>query len=353
MPIQETTQVLVRKGSFITLVVLITLAFLGLIQDFLMACFWAAILSVVFHRTFRIIRIKLKGRSNLAAFATVLFILFVVILPLFLVTLALVRESAQLYQRIQTGDINLSALVDEIQSQLPLLQSWATKIGVDFNELRDGLSSTALEVTQTVANRALLYAGNALNTTIQFFLMLYLLFFFLKDGKIILRHIIRVVPMGDKREWALLNRIASVARATLKGTIIVAIVQGSIGGLLFWSLGIDGAVLWGVLMTLLSLLPVGGSGIVWIPAAIIFLIQGQIAKALIIIAVGSLFIGLIDNLLRPLLVGRDTKMPDYLVLLATLGGITWFGLSGFIIGPVIAAIFLTCWDMMAKEYGMD
>jgi len=149
----------------------------------------------------------------------------------------------------------------------------------------------------------------------------------------------------------LFERFAQVSKATLKGTVVVALVQGSIGGVLFALVGIPAALLWGVAMTLLALLPVGGSAIIWIPAAIILFVQGNVVEAFIVVAVGSLIIGLVDNLLRPLLVGRDTGMPDYLVLISTLGGITWFGLSGFVIGPTIAALFITVWEMMGKDYG--
>jgi len=146
-------------------------------------------------------------------------------------------------------------------------------------------------------------------------------------------------------------RFAQVSKATLKGTLVVALVQGSIGGIVFACLGIPAALLWGVAMTLLALLPVGGSAIVWFPTVIILLAQGHTYKALILLVIGVLIIGLVDNLLRPLLVGRDTEMPDYLVLLSTLGGITYFGLSGFVIGPTIAALFITVWEMMGKDYG--
>ncbi|MEL7162150.1 MAG: AI-2E family transporter [Bacteroidota bacterium] len=132
---------------------------------------------------------------------------------------------------------------------------------------------------------------------------------------------------------------------------MVAIVQGSIGGVLFALVGIPAALLWGVAMTLLALLPVGGSAIVWLPAAVILFAQGFVGRAIAIVIVGTLIIGLVDNLLRPLLVGRDTEMPDYLVLISTLGGITYFGLSGFVIGPTIAALFITVWEMMGKDYG--
>ena len=207
------------------------------------------------------------------------------------------------------------------------------------------------EATGLVADRVFNYTQNALSFTAQFFLMLYVLFFFLRDGRKMLNAAINVVPLGNKWERTLIERFASVARATLKGTLIVAVVQGSIGGLMFAILGIEGALFWGVMMTILSLLPVGGSAIVWAPAAAILAWQGLWGKAIALVIVGTLGIGLIDNILSPILVGRDTEMPDFLVQLATLGGIAWFGLSGFVLGPVIAALFLTFWQTAGKEYG--
>ena len=142
-----------------------------------------------------------------------------------------------------------------------------------------------------------------------------------------------------------------MARATIKGTLAVGLVQGFLGGVMFWALGIDGAVFWGVVMVLLSVLPLIGASLVWIPAAIFLLVSGAYIKAFIIVVVGVLVIGLVDNVLRPILVGRDTKMPDYLILLSTLGGLTMFGISGFVIGPIIASLFLAIWVMFQSEYG--
>lgn len=341
----------VRRGIFLLLVLFVTVAFVLLINDFLLACFWAVVLAVIFHNTFRRIRIRLRGRNNLSAALTTLLILLVVVIPTLLIATALVNESLHLYQRIEGGEIKISDAVTFVEDRLPEAERFLSQFGFNVDQFKQRISQAALTVTETIANQALSYTQNAITFTIQFFLMLYLLFFFLRDGQMLVRKLIDTVPIGNRRERMLLNRFASVARATLKGTLIVALVQGTIGGVLFWAVGIEGALLWGVVMTLFSLLPVGGSGLVWGPAAIIFLIQGQIAKAIIIVAVGALLIGLIDNLLRPILVGRDTQMPDYLVLLATLGGLAWFGLSGFIIGPVIAALFISCWEIMSNEYG--
>lgn len=342
---------IIRQGTFLLLVVLVTMTFFGLIQSFLLTSFWAALLALVFRNTFRRLRIRLRGRDNLAASLTTLLILFVVVIPLFFVTVALVNQSAELYVRIQSGEVDANIIIDWIESRVPIADEFLKQFGYSFEQLKTALSEAALSVTQAAAGQAINFTQNAINWMVQFFLMLYLLFFFLRDGQQIMKAIMDVLPMGNRREKILFQRFAKVSRATLKGTLIVAIVQGSIGGILFALVGIEGAVFWGAVMTLLSLLPVGGSGLVWIPAAIIMFVQGSYIKGIIIVITGVLIIGLIDNFLRPMLVGRDTEMPDYLILLATLGGIAWFGLSGFVLGPVVAALFITCWDMMGKEYG--
>lgn len=342
---------IIRQGTFLILVILVTVTFFGLIQSFLLASFWAALLALIFRNTFRRLRIRFRGKDNLAASLTTLLILFVVVIPLFFITVALVQQSAELYASIQAGDIDANIVIDWLQSRVPIADEFLQGFGYSFAQLKTALSDIALSVTQAAAGQAINFTQNAINWMVQFFLMLYLLFFFLRDGQEIMQRVMDVLPMGNRREKILFHRFAKVARATLKGTMIVALVQGSIGGVLFALVGIQGAVFWGAVMTLLSLLPVGGSGIVWIPAAIIMFVQGAYAKGIIIIVAGVLIIGMIDNFLRPMLVGRDTEMPDYLILLATLGGIAWFGLSGFVLGPVVAALFITCWDMVGKEYG--
>jgi predicted PurR-regulated permease PerM len=147
----------------------------------------------------------------------------------------------------------------------------------------------------------------------------------------------------------LFANFAAVSRATIKGTLVVALVQGMLGGFLFAILGINAAVLWGALMAVLSLLPAVGSAFVWVPAAGILFATGHLVKALVLLGAGIVVIGLVDNLLRPILIGRDTRLPDYLVLLSSLGGLTVFGISGLVIGPIVAALFLAVWEMFAQE----
>jgi predicted PurR-regulated permease PerM len=341
----------VRHGFFLVLVLIVTAAFFGLIQGFILSCFWALVLASMFHRTFRRIRILYRGRSNLAAATTLAIIIAVVVLPFFALLAALVNESIHLYDRLKSGDLDIQKGVDYINKQIPVIDDFLLRFGLTIDQFSENISDAALNITQLFANRALRYTQNAITFTIQFFLMLYILFFFLRDGQKIVRLVINAIPIGNRTERMLLNRFSSVSRATLRGTLIVAIIQGGIGGVLFWAVGVQWPIFWAVVMAILSLLPAVGAGLVWLPAAIIFFTQGETGRAIVVVLVGALVIGTIDNLLRPILVGRDTKMPDFLILLTTLGGLAWFGLSGFVIGPVIAAFFLSCWDIVGKEYG--
>lgn len=341
----------IRHLFFLLLLLLVTAAFFGLVQPFVMAIFWAVVLTISFRRMYRVIRWRLRGRSNSAALLSILVIILIVVVPTMLILLSLVDQGQMVYDKVQSGDWNAVQVVDYIDTKTPLIKEQLSRIGITPERIRTDLTEFGGKVANTIANQALQYTQNAISTTAQFFLMLYILFFFLRDGHIIVRDVVNAVPMGNRNEYALVNRFTSVVRATLKGTIIVAIVQGGLGGIMFAVLGIEGALFWGVVMTVLSLLPIGGSGIVWAPTALILLAQGEVWKGVIMIIIGSVLIGTVDNFLRPMLVGRDTKMPDYLILLATLGGIAWFGLSGFVLGPVIAALFVTCWEIAGLSYG--
>ena len=172
----------------------------------------------------------------------------------------------------------------------------------------------------------------------------------MRDGPRILDATIRALPLGDARERYLLGRFAEVSRATIKGTLVVGIVQGTIGGIAFAVLGINAPVLWGTVMALLSILPAVGTALVWLPAAVFLILTGQVIAGVVLILIGVFVIGLVDNLLRPVLVGRDTQLPDYVILLSTLGGLAGFGLAGIVIGPTIAAFFLSVWQMAEQEF---
>jgi predicted PurR-regulated permease PerM len=340
----------IQNVSFFLLVALTTLGFLALIASFLMPVFWAAVLATVFFPLQRRYVARFGGRQSLAALATILTIVGLVVVPLFLIGVAMSREAVDLHSQITSGAVDLQAPVRFLRRMTPLATDYVGGLGIDVEALVQRLSTSAVAVSQFVAASALGIGQDALRITALFFLMLYILFFFLRDGTRLVATLIRVLPLGDVRERQLLAKFAEVSLATIKGTLVVGVVQGAIGAVLFWALGIPAPVFWGTLMTILSVLPAVGPGLIWLPAAVILLATGHIVKGIIVIAAGILVIGLVDNVLRPILVGRDTQMPDYLVLLATLGGLAVFGVSGFVIGPVIAAFFLVVWEMFAQEH---
>ena len=338
-----------RRLFFLLLVAGVTYWFFDLIAAFLMPVFWAIVLAIVFAPMENWFARRWPDRENLTASLTTIAITLVVIVPVGLVILAVVNQAQGLIGQVQSGELDPTGAIDFVERQMPLARAYADDYGVDFEAARERVLDFVNQGGQYLGNAALNFGQNFLGLAVDFFLMLYFLWWMIRDGENIIERIVLALPLGDHDERLLLGRFATVSRATLKGTLIVAVTQGTLGGLLFWGLGIDGALFWGVIMTLLSLLPVGGSAIVWVPAAVIMAAQGIWWKAIVIVAFGALAIGLVDNLLRPLLVGRDTKMPDYLVLIATLGGIAAFGLAGFVIGPVVAALFLTVWEMMTRE----
>jgi predicted PurR-regulated permease PerM len=335
---------------FISLVLATTALFLWMVRGFLLPVFWAAVFAMLFQPLFLRLLALLRGRRSFAAAAATLTVVVVVLVPAGLLVGALAQQGLSLYQRIASGEINADAVVRFVERSVPALTRVATRYGVDVDRVRDSIQGAAGSVTQYVAGTALAVGQNALTLAVLFGLMLYFLFFFFRDGERIVQALVRAIPMGDARERRLFRKIAEVSRATVKGTIVVAAVQGAVGGVLFALVGIQAAVFWGVAMGVLSLLPAVGSALVWVPAAVFLFATGSFWKGVLLVAGGTLVIGLVDNVLRPILVGRETKMPDYLVLLATLGGLTAFGLAGFVAGPVVAALFLVTWQMFADEY---
>jgi predicted PurR-regulated permease PerM len=339
-----------EKASFIGLLALVTVAFFALLLDFLQPVFWAAILAVIFYPVHMRFLARLRQRRTLASFMTLLVITITVIIPTWFIAASVISEATGLYGRVQSGEIDLRRVIDWARNTLPVINSFLDSIGVTPEEIAANISSAVLTSSQYVGSLAVSAGQNVVRFSIMFLLMLYVLFFFIRDGDALLDMLIIALPFGDERERALLTKFAEVSRATIKGTLFIGLIQGALGGLIFWILGIQGAAFWGVVMVILSLLPVVGASFVWIPAALLMVASGEYLHAGVLVFFGVFVIGLIDNVLRPLLVGRDTRMPDYLILLSTLGGLTVFGPSGFVMGPIIAALFLTIWMMFAREH---
>jgi predicted PurR-regulated permease PerM len=183
-----------------------------------------------------------------------------------------------------------------------------------------------------------------------FFLLLYTIFFLLKDGPRMLATVMLYLPLEETDKHRLLDKFAAVTRATLKGTLLIGLAQGGLAGLAFWVAGIDGVIFWTALMIVLSIIPGIGSALVWVPAVILLVAQGQVVTGLLLAAFCGVIVGTVDNVMRPRLVGRDTKMHDLMILFSTLGGLIAFGAVGFIVGPILAALFISVWEMFGVTF---
>jgi predicted PurR-regulated permease PerM len=338
-----------ENKTFLLLVVAVTLAFAWILWPYAGAILWATILAIVFAPAYRRLSRSMRGKRTLAALIMLLVIVMIVILPLTLITGLLLQEGFSVYARIESGEFNFGQYFKQIFGTLP---AWVTDL-LDRFELtnlglmQERLSSSLMTTSQFLAGRALKIGQNTFDFIVDLIIVLYLLFFLLRDGDGLTRRIRDAIPLDPKQQRDLFNKFTAVIRSTIKGTVVVAIVQGALGGLIFWALGVHAPLLWAALMAVLSLLPAVGSALVWLPVAIYFLVTGAIWQGIVLIAFGVLVIGLVDNVLRPMLVGKETKIPDYVVLVATLGGIAIFGISGFVIGPVIAAMFMAAWDIFS------
>ena len=338
-----------QRKTLLLLLALVTIAFIWILLPFYGAIFWAVALGILFAPLQRKLLLKFKGRRNLATFATLGACTVIAIIPVIITTTLLVQEVATLYKDVESGKINVGSYVMQFKDILPpTVQDWLDRFGLgNIDGLSEKISKGALEGSQFFATQVFSFGQSTFDLVVSFFIMLYLLYFFIRDGQQMVRTIRNAVPLAEQQKRLLQLKLRRVVRASVKGNLAVAITQGALGGVIFWVLGIHSALFWAVLMMFLSLLPAVGAGIVWAPVAVYFVVTGAIWEGVVLALYGVFVIGMVDNVLRPILVGKDTKMPDFLILISTLGGMAIFGLNGFVIGPLIAALFLSSWGLFS------
>ena len=333
-----------EQKTFLLLVTVVTGLFAWLMLPYFGAILWGMVAAIVFSPLYRKLAARLGGRRTLAATLTLLVLLGLVILPSMLVAVSLLQEAIGVYEQLQSGHIDIAEIVNRLKEALPLrVQNMIGHQLADPERLREMLGSVLTSAVQSIAGRALLFGQGALSFLAALGIMLYLTFFLLRDGDVYGRSIKAAIPLNATLRERLLADFVTVVRATMKGSVVVAVIQGVLGGVIFSLLGINGALLWGLLMGFFSLVPAVGTGIIWVPVAIYLLATGSTTEGGILVFCGLFIIGMVDNLLRPILVGKDTKLPDFVVLIATVAGLELFGISGFIIGPIIAALFFSVW----------
>ncbi|NTW27644.1 MAG: AI-2E family transporter [Candidatus Moranbacteria bacterium] len=334
---------------FFLILLVISVTTFFIFQPFLIAILLAAVFAIVFQRPYNFFVRLTNGRHRISAMLTsIMGILIFVTLFLGIVGMIASETSNLLHDSMKTGDAYLNYVNPLINSvnRNPFLRSIGLEnlingesINKAVSQFGQGAFNVLQQTYQSVAHFLFLVV-----------VMFFTLYYFLVGGKELVKKIMFLSPLKDAHEKILIEKFISISRATVKGTLVVGIVQGTIGGIIFAIVGIPSAITWGVIMVFLSVIPMFGTSLVWFPAAIILLATGQIWQGVAVFSVGFGVISVIDNFLRPELVGKDTQMHPLVVFFATLGGISLLGFLGFIIGPIIVALFITLWDIYAVEF---
>lgn len=344
-----------ESRALFLLFVVVAIALGWILLPFYGTIMWGAIIAVLFSPLHRRLLTRLNQRRTPAALLTLLIVLVIVILPFALIAAAVAHEAGMVYEQLQSGELNPERYFRGVFNALP---DWITalldRFGlVNFSILQRRLSVVLTQASQFFATQALSIGQITFEFVVQLFITLYLTFFLIRDGDEVMDALRRAIPLSTIHQRVLLETFTTMIRATVKGNLVVAAIQGALGGVAFWFLGVSGALLWGVLMVFLSLVPAVGAALVWLPVALYFLITGDLWQGIALTVYGVLVIGLVDNLLRPMLVGKDTRMPDYVVMITTLGGMAALGINGFILGPVVAALFIAVWRIYAMARSDD
>lgn len=336
-----------QHRTFLTLLIAVSLAFVWILMPFANAIFWAIVLAIIFYPLQKRLMRFFPQSRNFCALITLLATVVVVLLPLGFVAQSVVAELVSLYQSAQSDSFEPGVIVEEFVKGMPKeLSPLLDRFGLnDLESIKKDISEITGQAVKVIGSQAFNVGQNTFVFVVELGILLYLMFFFLRDGMRITGLINDAIPLNEAHKARFVDRFATVVRATIKGNVVIAVCQGILGGIIFWFLNIPQVLLWGTIMAVLSLLPAVGSGLVWGPVAIYFFVTGDIFKGVVLAAYGVLVISLVDNALRPILVGKATRLPDYLVLLSTLGGLAVLGMSGFVAGPLIAVLFLVSWDM--------
>jgi len=325
------------------------MGFLWMIGPFLITIVLAALFSGVAYGVHRRLVRAFGGREKAAAGVTLLLLLALVIVPLMLVLGAVANEAQRMNQTLLPKlqqIINEPGELDRGLSRLPgysYIEPYRAQILTKAGELVGAAGGALFNMMSAVTGATVLLI-------FQLAVLLYTMFFFLTDGPGMVKTLLKYLPLADSDKQSLLDRFVSVTRATLKGTVLIGIAQGTLGGIAFWVVGIEGALFWGTVMTVLSIIPGIGGALVWVPAAIVLAATGSWVKGAGLALFCALVVGSVDNLLRPILVGRDTQMHELMIFFSTLGGLLLFGAMGFILGPILAVLFLSIWELFGVTF---
>ncbi len=351
LPHDTTTEMKQENINKIVLAIVataISVLFLSMISDFLMVIFMAGLFAALFHPLYLRLRSQFGGRQGLASLATVLIALCFVFVPLLLIGSAAVGQALLLQDNLGAfiGWIAEPGAVSRALEFLPFYDQLLPFREVVVGQITDLLGSASKRVVDLLQSVTI----GTVNMVLRVVIAVYAMFFLLIDGDKLLKRILYYLPLDDHDERLLLNRFTSVTRATLKGTIVIGVLQGALAGTAFAIVGLPSALFWSIAMMLLSVVPGIGTALVWVPATLYLLFTGDTLAGIGLGLFCALVVGSLDNVLRPKLVGSDTELHELMIFFSTMGGLAMFGFLGFIIGPIVGALFVTVWHIYGVEF---
>lgn len=337
-----------ERGGLYLFLALVTLGTALVVWPFASPLLWAMLAAIMFQPLHQWFLARLGGGGNRAAIATLLVITFAVVIPAFFIGGVIVEQATRLVLAFQAGEIDVAAWFDDIFAALPaqVRNSLDTSGFGDLQEVQARAQDLITESAGLIAQQAVAIGGGALGFVLAFGVGLYVTYFLLRDGKAIGQAIMATLPLERGAAERLVTTFLGIVRATIKGSVVVGLVQGALGAITFWIAGVPMAALLGLLMAIFSLLPALGTAIVWVPVAVYLLATGQLWQGAVVVVSGVAVIGMADNVLRPILVGRDTGISDWIILVTTLGGIATMGLAGIVLGPLLAGLFIAGWSIL-------
>lgn len=341
----------IERGGFVLFLALITLALVIVVLPFARPLLWASLAAIMFQPLYRWLLPRCRDSANRSAMAALLIITIAILLPSVWIGSMVIDQAAEAFFAFRDGNFDVSAWFAQVVAALPLsIQNTLNNSGLgNLQGLLDRAQDLAQESTGMIASQAIAIGSSAAGFVLAFGVGLYVTYFLLRDGNKIGAILVASLPMPKSIADRLAEQFLSIVRATIKGSVVVGLVQGALGAITFWIVGMPSVMLFGLVMAVFSLLPALGPAIVWAPVAIYLLATGAIWQGILVIASGVLVIGMADNILRPILVGRDTGIPDWMILITTLGGIGLLGLSGIVIGPLVAGLFLASWAIIKEQ----
>ena len=332
------------QNAYYLLLTLITILFVSLIFNFAAPILWSIVVSIIFYPLYEKL-LLMTNKKSLSSMLSLILILLLVIMPSIAVLGLIGNELINFINSSENYSFEQYFQMIPNESAINQLIAWS---GLSINDLIEKADDFLISASKMLYQSVSTISANVINFFVSLFIFVYLTFFFLRDGEKILQHCMDAFPMKNEDESYLLDQFQKTTRATIKGTVMVALAQGFLGYLTLLLIGINGALIWGAVMALLSIVPAVGTVLVWLPIALVLFLNGKSMDASLLIFSGVFIIGMIDNLLRPILIGKETKMPDYLILLTTIGGISIFGITGFIVGPIIASLFISIWSLTSR-----